>query len=171
MHKTIVYVVALVLVSLVGGTLLGVVLSRRQGPHEYNQKFDRFIQREQSGREEGSHRFAQREEAKREGGPIDKLVQILKLNTDQEEKITEILKQAREEAKQVQSKTKETFMEIKKKTDAKIKKILTPEQQAKFDELESNLRKRMQGKDRPRFLDRNSGGNRPMPEGESDDDF
>ena len=157
MNKTIVYVVALVVVSLIAGTLLGVVLSHRQGLPEY-------------GKIPG--RFMQGKALKHDGGPLEKLSKILNLNADQEVKLTEILKESRQEVMQIQHKTKETFMEIKKKTDAKIREILTPQQQSKFDKLESDLQQRMRKeRARPRFLNRASDENGPMPGRAPDEGF
>jgi len=151
MNKTIVYVVALVVVSLIAGTLLGVVLSHRQGPPGYGQVPGRFM----------------RDKALRnDGGPVGKLSKILKLSSEQEVKLAKILEESRQEVMQIQHKAKETFVEIKKRTDAKIRSILTPQQQARFDKFESNLQKRMRGERvRSRFLDRGTDENGPMPGG------
>ncbi len=149
MNKTIVYVVALVLVSLIAGALLAVVLSHRQGPPEFGQIPGKF-----------EHERALRHDK----GPLDTLDKILHLSAVQKVKLAEILKESRQKVIQIQHKTEETFMEIKKKTDVKIREILTPAQQAKFDKLNSDLQQRMK-KERahPRFLNRVPDENEPVP--------
>lgn len=157
MNKSVVYVIVLVVVSLIAGALLGVVLSRRQGPPEYGQI---------------PGRFEQGQTLRHDRGPLEKLSQMLNLSADQKVKLAEILKESRQETMQIQHKTKETFMEIKKKTDAKIREILTPQQQGKFDKLESDLQQRMgEGRARPRFLNRVPDGNGPMPGGAPGEDL
>ena len=156
MNKTIVYVVALVAVSLIAGALLAVVLSHRQGPPEY-------------GRIPG--RFEQDRALRHDEGPLEKLSQMLNLSADQKIKLAEILKESREKVIQIRHKTKETFMEIKKKTDAKIREILTPQQQAKFDKLNSDLQQRMgEEKEHPRFSNRFPHENAPGPGGAADEE-
>jgi len=151
MGKTIVYVIALVVVTLIAGTLLGVVLSRRQGLPEYGQI---------------PGRCEQRQALRHDGGPLEKLSQILNLSADQKAKLAQILKESRQEVKRIQYKTKETFMEIKKKTDARIKEILTPQQQTKFDKLESDLQQRIKERRAgPRFLNSDPDENGPILEG------
>lgn len=144
MNKTIVYVVALVVVSLVAGVLLGLVLFHRQGVGEY-------------GRIPG--RFGHEQALRHNGGPLEKLSKILNLSAEQKVKLAQILKDSRQEVTQIQDKTKETFMEIKNKTDVKIREILTAEQQAKFDKLKSDLQQRMrERKGHPRSLDKDQNG-------------
>jgi Spy/CpxP family protein refolding chaperone len=156
MNKTIVYVVALVAVSLIAGALLGVVLSHRQGPPEYGQIPGRFMQGQTLRHDEG---------------PLEKLSQILNLSADQKVKLDKILKESRQEVMQIQHRTEETFMEIKKKTDAKIREILTLQQQVKFDSLESDLQQRIsEERAHPRFLNRFPDGNGPMPGGAPDEE-
>jgi len=124
MSKTIVYVVALVVVTLIAGTLLGVVISRKSGHLEY-------------GRTPG--RFAQGQAMRQDKRPLEKLSEKLDLTLDQKVKLTQILKDSREELLQVQSKTREKLLEIKNKAEVRISEILTPEQQIKFDKLKSDL--------------------------------
>ena len=151
MNKTVIYVVALVAVSLVAGVLLGgVILSHRLGVnHEYGQMPTRFAHGQAFGHDKG---------------PLEKLSQVLNLSADQKEKLAEILKESRQEVMQIEHKTRETFMEIREKADAKIKAILTPEQQAKMEKLRSDLQQRMRGgRGRQRFMNRAPDDNGPMP--------
>lgn len=131
MSKTIVYVIALVVVSLIAGTLLGVVLSHRRVPPGYGQIPGRPGQGQGLGHERG---------------PLERLSKILNLSADQKVKLTEILKESHQEVMQIQHKTKETFLEVKNKVDARIREILTPQQQEKFSKLESDLQQRMREK-------------------------
>lgn len=157
MNKTIVYVVAVVVVSLIAGVLLGLVLFHRQGVGEY-------------GRIPG--RFGHEQALRRNGGPLEKLSKILNLSAEQKVKLAQILKDSRQEVMQIQDKTKEMFLEIKNKANVKIREILTAEQQAKFDKLKSDLQQKMKGKRaRPRFLNRDQDGNRPMLQGAPGEDL
>lgn len=171
MNKTVVYVVALVVVSLIAGTLLGVVLSRRSGDLEHNRRPERSERMRDLRDKEGPGRFEQNRRLINEKGPLEKLSQILNLSLDQKEKLAQILKSSRQEVEEIQHKTKNTFMEIKKKTDAKIREILTPEQQAKFDKLESELIQRMREGERPRFLNREPGRNEHLPERGAEEEY
>lgn len=128
MKKTIVYVVVLVVVSLTAGVFLGAALSKRQGQREY-------------ARIPGS--FTQGKALKQGVKPLERLSKALDLNEEQKVKIADILKESRKEVMEVKEKTKETFKEIKKRADAKIREVLTVQQQEKFDKIESKLQEKI----------------------------
>lgn len=81
--------------------------------------------------------------AKGKGQHIKRILSELNLSSEQKDKIREILKEAKEEHKDKGDKTKEEKLELAKEVETKIKAVLTPEQQKKFDELKAQEKEKI----------------------------
>ncbi len=112
--------------------------------------------------------FKQRVEHFRESGPqtrkellMKRLTRRLDLTPQQQEKVTVIFEEMREQLFNLRTKHKPDMERIREQGHARIKAILTAEQKIQFDEMTARLKKRMHGK-RPPFGDHGPGG-RPGP--------
>lgn len=139
MKKTVVYVTILVVVSLGGGVLLGMGIGRKAGYARHLAFRERFSQPRREGRyPEESRRYT-----------LDVLSRKLKLSEEQTEKIKDILEASRAKVEAFKKEALETFAAVREDTNAKIKEVLTPKQQAEFDRLTFE-RKHREGTKRPR---------------------
>lgn len=81
--------------------------------------------------------------AKGKGQHIKKILSELNLSSEQKDKIREIMKDTKEEHKDKADKTREEKLELAKEVESKIKAVLTPEQQKKFDELKAQEKEKI----------------------------
>jgi len=72
---------------------------------------------------------------------LQRLCQELELSKEQEEKVSQIMKEGWEKIQEEMKKMKERTLAIKEKTDRQIEKLLTPEQLEKFKEVKEELKK------------------------------
>ena len=112
--------------------------------------------------------FKQRVEHFRESGPLTRkellmkrLTRRLDLTSQQQEKITVIFEEMREQLFNLRTKHKPDLERIREEGHARIKAILTAEQKIQFDEMMAKVKKRMRGKTPP-FGEHGPGG-RPGP--------
>ena len=112
--------------------------------------------------------FKNRVEHFQEAGPharkemlMQRLTHQLNLTPQQQEKIAAIFDDMREQLFKLRKEMKPGHERIREHGHARIKAILSPEQQKQFDEMSARLRKRHHGK-RPPFGDHKPGGG-PRP--------
>lgn len=93
--------------------------------------------------------FKQRIEHFREAGPqtrkellMKRLTRRLELTPQQQEKVAVIFEEMREQLFSLRKKHKPDLERIREQGHARIKAILTPEQQVQFDEMMARLKKR-----------------------------
>ena len=77
------------------------------------------------------------------GQHLKRILSELNLSSEQKDKIREIMKDTKEEHKDKADKTREEKIELAKEVESKIKAVLTPEQQKKFDELKAQEKEKM----------------------------
>ncbi len=73
---------------------------------------------------------------------LQRLCQELELSKEQEEKVSQIMKKGWEKIQEEMKKMKKRVLAIKKNSDRRIEKLLTPGQLEKFKELKEELKKR-----------------------------
>ena len=112
--------------------------------------------------------FKQRIEHFHETGPqarkemlMKRLTHRLELTPQQQEQIAGIFDDMREQLFSLRSRHKPDLERIREQGHARIKDILSPEQQKQFDEMTARMKKRRHGK-KPPFGDHGPGG-RPGP--------
>lgn len=138
MKKTVVYVVILVVLSLGAGVVLGMGIGRKAGYARHLAFRERFGQPRIEGRyPEESRRHA-----------FDVLNRKLNLSEEQIRKIKDILDASRAEVEASKKEALKNFAATRESTNAKIKEVLTPKQQAEFDRLTFE-RKQHEGLRRP----------------------
>ena len=138
MKKNFVYAIVLVIVSLIAGVIIGLTLAKTYR-HRARPDFSRQMKMHKSP--DGMMEKSRRPEL------IDALSRRLNLTDEQEVKIKEILEASHQQAKEIGEATKEKFIAIKEKTNAKIKEVLTPKQKEEFDNMLVEFRNKL-GKDR-----------------------
>ena len=73
---------------------------------------------------------------------LQRLCQELELSKEQEEKVSQIMKKGWEKIRKEMRKMKERVLAIKKDSDRRIERLLTPEQLEKFKELKEETKRR-----------------------------
>jgi len=73
---------------------------------------------------------------------LQRLCEELELSKEQEEKVSQIMKKGWERIREEMKKMKERVLAIKKDSDRRIEKLLTPEQLERFKELKEETKKR-----------------------------
>ena len=91
---------------------------------------------------------------------MDRFSKKLNLTSEQREKISSIFESSRQEIQKMQAEIKPRFEEIRTSTNAKIREVLNPEQQKKFDEMEAKWADRIKKFRGGRF----GAGNEERPE-------
>lgn len=81
---------------------------------------------------------------------LDRFSKKLKLTPDQKEKVKVILEAKRQKIKALRAQVGPKFEEIKNSTEAEIQKLLTPEQQEKFE----SFKKKWEGRWKKRHFGR-----------------
>jgi Spy/CpxP family protein refolding chaperone len=71
-----------------------------------------------------------------EGGPLDHLTETLNLTPDQKTKVQPIIDQAKPQMKAIHEEAMQKAKAVMDATTAQIRPILTPEQQARLDEVQ-----------------------------------
>lgn len=78
-------------------------------------------------------------------GMLDEMTQELKLNEDQRSQIQTMFRQTRKESQEIMKPVQPQLLELRNRTRAQIRTVLTPEQQVRFDNWN---RKKDEEKDR-----------------------
>jgi len=85
---------------------------------------------------------------------LQRLCQELELSKEQEEKVSQIMKKGWEKIQKEMKKMKKRVLAIKKDSDRRIEKLLTPGQLEKFKELKEELKKRREKKIKEGYKER-----------------
>lgn len=85
------------------------------------------------------------------GGPfaahrVERLKKELKLSPEQEKAVQEIFSKAQEKAKQVNEEVSWDLRDIRKESMEAIRKLLDPEQEKKFNEMQQRFKRRRDAK-------------------------
>lgn len=110
-----------VVVSLLTGLLLGAAVGIWAAPSRHHGHF---------------------EDGKRHGLMMKGLYRKLDLTSEQRAQVDKILEESRQKIKSLRAESTPRFEEIRKEAHKKIRAILTPEQQKKFEEMEERREKR-----------------------------
>ena len=133
MKKTFVYAAILLVVSMVSGVAVGAAIERTKDTDVAE------VSKESSGEKKSVPRLAMRARKKALGN----LAKRLKLNEEQKETLRNILEASREEITSLKKEYHTQLFAVRKDTHTKIKTILTPEQQEKFEKIISKHRKHL----------------------------
>ncbi len=93
----------------------------------------------------GFYRAMSRPEKPTPGAKMEKLRRDLSLNDDQMKSVSAILDETKNEYKALRAEVKPRFDEPRQKARAKIRALLTPEQQQKFDAMVAQIDEKREG--------------------------
>jgi len=137
MKKTIIYAVALVVISLAVGVVVGSLVERRSG-HARRKHFIEGMREKMQDRRE-------KRPEKVEGELLNRLTRQLDLTQDQQVKVKMILDDARKGVESFKEGAYKKMGDIREETNTKIQGLLTADQKEKFTKIISDLKER-QGK-------------------------
>jgi Spy/CpxP family protein refolding chaperone len=83
---------------------------------------------------------------------VKRFARDLKLNPDQKEKLTVIIRGKQKKINDVRCEMKPRFDEIREATDSEIQEILTPDQRTRFDAIKASRAEREAKRDKRRGL-------------------
>ena len=85
-------------------------------------------------------------EANRRGG-FDNMLDQLQLNDDQKTQVHQILGETRQQLQALRQEQEPRVNEIRKQTDERLQKVLSPEQWKRFQQRRDEMRSRRRGRD------------------------
>jgi len=147
MNKNITYVVLLALLCTLAGVVVGAGIVQKtnlprrcHGKQGFSERAEAFMKHGPRGYGE---KHLMRDGFKKDGGGLlDMLSDELDLNKDQQAKVKEVLEKARQEIDVIGKNVRSAITEVKDRGDKEIMKILSPEQQKKFNALLEEFKKK-----------------------------
>jgi periplasmic protein CpxP/Spy len=86
--------------------------------------------------------------AERGGGRFERTIERLQLNDEQKTQVRQILADAREQMRAAQRESEPRFAEIRRQSDERMRRVLTPEQWERFQQMKEEMRGRRRGRGR-----------------------
>lgn len=128
MKKTALYAVALTVISLGAGAVIGVVVDRQLIKKRLQRMHHEKIAKFQHMRQGGGQKEI-----------FEKISNALRLDDKQKEITRQILEKARNDIAEIGKEAKEKILAVRNESNDRMKEILNPEQQQQFQKLLSDL--------------------------------
>ncbi len=132
MKKSLIYVVVLVVVALGAGVLIGLGAARKTGD-----RFREVMRDKRAGMGDKLRDTNERKEI------LQRISQRLKLSDDQRDKIKSILEATRQQVGDLKKEGQDKIRDLREKTDAQIKRLLSPEQAEEFERMIQEFKQKL----------------------------